>query len=333
MSAVPAVPVAEKVDRAMFEHDIRPGNRPVVLKGLVADWPVVRAARTSPEALGAYLKSFDAGRPAKVAICPASEQGRYFYNDDMSGMNYRSIPGTVTQVVDRLLADKGGGDSIYVQAIQADQHLPGMVAALPMPLVDGVRPRLWIGNSILTQTHFDESVNIACHVAGEKTFTLFPPEQVANLYPGPLDLTPAGVPVSMVDLDAPDLERFPNFKTALAAAQAARLEPGDALFIPALWWHHVRTTGPLNLLVNYWWNEVPAAAYSPFSTLYLAALSLKRVPADQRQAWRDLVNYFIFDEGGEPMGHLPDVPSVFQHDLTTEQMETYKRYFRENIKL
>ncbi|MEI9904555.1 MAG: hypothetical protein WDN06_11690 [Asticcacaulis sp.] len=57
------------------------------------------------------------------------------------------------------------------------------------------------------------------------------------------------------------------------------------------------------------------------------------MPADQRQAWRDLVNYFIFEEGGEPMGHLPDVPSVFQHDLTTEQLESYKRYFRENVKL
>ncbi len=103
------------------------------------------------------------------------------------------------------------GDSVYVQAIQADQHLPDLIRHLPMPLLDeGVHPRLWIGNSVLTQTHFDESVNIACHVAGDKVFTLFPPEQVANLYPGPLDLTPAGVPVSMVDLDAQDFERFPS---------------------------------------------------------------------------------------------------------------------------
>ncbi len=334
MSRFPAIPVAEKVDRATFEHEIKPGNRPVVLKGLVAGWPIVAAAQESPAALGAYLARFDTGRPAKVAICPASQKGRFFYNDTVSGMNYRNIPGTVTQVVNRLLAADSLGDSIYVQAIQADQYLPDLIRHLPMPLLDeDIHPRLWIGNSVLTQTHFDESVNIACHVAGDKVFTLFPPEQVANLYPGPLDLTPAGVPISMVDLDAPDFERFPKFHKALGHAQEARLEPGDALFIPALWWHHVRTTGPLNLLVNYWWNEVPAAAYSPFSTLYLAALSLKRVPADQRQAWRDLVNYFIFDEGGEPMGHLPDVPSVFQHDLTTEQMETYKRYFRENIKL
>ena len=44
-------------------------------------------------------------------------------------------------------------------------------------------------------------------VAGRRRFTLFPPEQVANLYIGPLDLTPAGQPVSLVDQAQPDLVR------------------------------------------------------------------------------------------------------------------------------
>ena len=35
----------------------------------------------------------------------------------------------------------------------------------------------------------------------------------------------------------------------------ADLEPGDAIYIPALWWHAVQATGELNVLVNYWWNE------------------------------------------------------------------------------
>ena len=79
-----------------------------------------------------------------------------------------------------------------------------------MPLLDpGVLPRLWLGNSLRTATHFDYASNIAVHVAGAKTFTLFPPDQAANLYPGPLDFTPAGEPISMVDFDAPDLVRYP----------------------------------------------------------------------------------------------------------------------------
>ncbi len=65
---------------------------------------------------------------------------------------------------------------------------------------------------------------------------LFPPEQAANLYVGPLDMTMAGQPTSMVDLEQPDLARFPRFASAQASAQMVLLEPGDAIYIPAMWW-------------------------------------------------------------------------------------------------
>ena len=54
---------------------------------------------------------------------------------------------------------------------------------------------------------------------------------MANLYPGPLENTPAGAVVSMVDFDDPDLERFPRFPQAMAEAWVADLEPGDAIYI------------------------------------------------------------------------------------------------------
>ena len=38
----------------------------------------------------------------------------------------------------------------------------------------------------------------------------------------------------------------------------ADLEPGDAIYIPTLWWHHVRSHSPLNILLNYWWQADPA---------------------------------------------------------------------------
>ncbi len=111
-----------------------------------------------------------------------------------------------------------------------------------MPLMDAdVRPRLWLGNAFLTPAHIDELDNLACVVAGRRRFTLFPPEQVRNLYIGLLDSTPAGAPVSMVSLKAPDFERYPR-REALAASRVTELEPGDALFIPAVWWHHVESS-------------------------------------------------------------------------------------------
>ena len=67
--------------------------------------------------------------------------------------------------------------------------------------------------------------NLACVVAGRRRVTLFPPAQLENLYIGPLDHTPAGQAVSLVDFHAPDPARFPKFTEALRHARGAVLEP------------------------------------------------------------------------------------------------------------
>lgn len=43
-----ACPVLTRVGRAQFFDEIVPAGRPVVMRGLVGDWPAVRAARQSP---------------------------------------------------------------------------------------------------------------------------------------------------------------------------------------------------------------------------------------------------------------------------------------------
>ncbi len=63
--------------------------------------------------------------------------------------------------------------------------------------------------------------------------------------------------MSLVQLHAPDFDRFPRFREALDAAVTAELEAGDAIYIPPLWWHHVQSLEPFNLLVNYWWHALP----------------------------------------------------------------------------
>ncbi len=213
--------------------------------------------------------------------------------------------------------------------------MPGLAADLDMTLVDTeVRPRLWLGTSVRTQTHFDLLDNIAVHVAGEKEFILFPPDQIANLYPGPIDFSPAGVPISMVQPDNPDLDRYPRFRHAMASATVARLEPGDALYLPALWWHYVATEGPLNMLVNYWWSERRSDIYPPITALYMAALSFKQMPAAERNGWAQILDYFIFERDGDPVEHLPPhMRSVFAANLTAGQLEQFKILFRQTTKL
>ncbi len=334
MPHLPSVPVAEKVDRAIFENEIKPLGQPVILKGLAGTWDCVERAAQSPRALGDYLKTCDTGRPLGVSICPAAFEGRFFYNADVTGFNFTNTERTLTQFVEMCLTGDSG-DAFYLQAAPVEQAAPGLAGGLGMPLLDAAAPpRLWLGNSLRTQTHFDQADNIAVHVAGEKVFTLFPPDQVANLYPGPIELTPAGVPISMVPFDAPDFERYPRFRQALDVAQEARLEPGDALYIPVLWWHHVATTGPLNMLVNYWWSERRPDTYSPVSALYMAALSYRHMPEAERQGWSALLDYFIFESAGDPVAHLPPhARSLFADDLSSAQMEKFKAVFRRAVKL
>lgn len=322
----------DNVTRELFETTIVPKNRPAILKGLIAHWPCVQAAKDSPEALGAYLKRFDSRKPGLVSVCAPELKGQFFYNEAMNGFNFRNFNQTISYAVDWLLNNqhKAEVEAVYLQALPVNVHFPTIGSDMDMPLLDSaVVPRVWLGNTLRTQTHFDLAQNIACHVAGEKVFTLFPPDQLANLYPGPLDRTPAGVPISLVSLEEPDFERFPRFQKALDVALQARLEPGDALYMPELWWHHVQTTGPLNMLVNYWWTENRGDLVSPFLPIYMAALSHKRLPPEQRAVWRDLYDYFICDSHGDPLpGMAKGTSTLFAPDLSPAQLNEYKLYLK-----
>jgi hypothetical protein len=143
-------------------------------------------------------------------------------------------------------------------------------------------------------------------LVGRRRFTLFPPEQVANLYPGPLDPTPGGQVVTMTDIDSPDFERFPGLREALEAAEVAELEPGDALYYPAMWWHQVNALDAFNVMVNYWWNVVPEYMDTPQNTLLHALLSLRDRPEAEKRAWRAMFDYYVFGPAERPAAHLPE---------------------------
>ena len=133
-----------------------------------------------------------------------------------------------------------------------------------MALLDpSIAPRIWLGNAVITPAHFDESANVACVVAGKPALHALS----AGTGPQPLHrprsaTRPTGTPISLVEFAKPDFERFPKFRDALGAAQVAELEPGDAIYIPPLWWHHVESLDRCNMLVNYWWKVRPAARRS-----------------------------------------------------------------------
>lgn len=291
-----------------FRDEIAAAERPAVLRGLVRDWPVVRAGSQSPRLLSDYLLRFDSGLAAKTLVGPPAIKGRFFYNDDLKSLNFERREENLRPALERLLAHLDDPDppALAIQAASARDYLPGFADENRNPILGAeIGPRLWIGNRITVATHFDPMLNIACVAAGRRRFTLFPPEQIGNLYIGPLDLTPAGAPVSLVSVTDPELERFPRYSQARAACETAELEPGDAIFIPYLWWHHVESLDPFNVLVNYWWDPAPSASIKPFVSIFHAMAAVAGLPPDQRRAWRAFFDHYVFRLDAEPGAHLP----------------------------
>jgi hypothetical protein len=289
-------------------------QRPTVLKGLACDWPLVREGLTSPAAAMTYLKGFYQGRPVAAFMGEPEIKGRFFYNDDVTALNFRAERARLDEVLDQLAAhlDDPAAPSFYIGSTDLDLYLPGLreqnslVLNHPMFMAQPYLASIWIGNRTTATAHHDMSHNIAVCAAGRRRFTLFPPEQVHNLYPGPLDPTPGGQVVSMVDFRDPDYDRYPRFRDAVANAEVAELEPGDVLFYPALWWHHVEALEAFNILVNYWWNTAPAYMDTPQNTLLHAILSLRDRPDAEKQAWKAMFDYYIFGPAGQAGAHLPE---------------------------
>jgi hypothetical protein len=299
------------VDDERFRREVLTQYRPVVLKGFVKHWPAVQRAMQSVESISSYLAGQDNGTPVDALMTRPEEGGRIFYTPDMNGFNFVRNQVSVSSVLEQLLryARFPKPPSVAIQSALIAQCLPGFLAENRMSaLGDAVPPRIWLGNTITTPAHFDESSNVACVVAGLRRFTLFPPEQIGNLYVGPLDYAPTGTPISMVSLSQPDFERFPRFREALAAAQVAELGPGDAIYIPPLWWHHVQSLGAFNMLVNYWWTGTPGSQPvidSAQDCLLHSLLSLRSLPQEQRAAWRVFFDHYVFGDAGEAAAHIP----------------------------
>jgi hypothetical protein len=302
-----AVRSIASVDAESFESKVASCYEPAILRQLVAQWPAVRAARESTVTLLDYLRRLDNGMPVRAWLGQPGIEGRYFYRPDMDGFNFAVAETRLRNLFDALTDPDQADRSIYLGSTPTSAILPQFAVENPLRIAveRGAEPRIWIGNSSRVAPHFDESDNIACVLSGRRSFILFPPDQVSNLYVGPIDQTVAGQPISMVDVEKPNFERFPKFREALDHAFVADLEPGDAIYIPALWWHGVKATGPLNILVNYWWSESPLDAGSPMLALGHGLLTLSQLPEEKRLAWRSLFDHFVFRMNGDPAAHSP----------------------------
>lgn len=322
------------VDRTQVAAALRGLEAPRVIRGLVADWPLVECARRSATAAMEHLLRFDAGQPLQALVAPPEANGRFFYNADLTGFNFRPERVVLSAVLDTLrrLQEVPTPPAVYVGSTTLDTYLPGFCAANPMPgLPVDALASLWLGNRSRIAAHHDAPDNLACVVAGRRRFTLFPPEQVGNLYIGPIDFTPAGQAVSLVDFAAPDFKRYPRFAAALEAAQVVELDAGDALFIPSLWWHQVEGLDAFNALVNYWWRDQPAWREPPMSALMLAMLSLRGLPPAQRVGWAALFEHYVFAEPERAAAHIPEHARRVLGTLDPQRADELRERLRQRL--
>jgi hypothetical protein len=318
-----AIRAVGKVSPERFREEIFAEGEPVVMKGQVAEWPAVAASGSARE-MARYVRQFDRGTPVQVIVGRPEIEGRFFYTDAIDGLNFTRKNRTISGSVDRLLAmqDRDDAGALYVESTPIAEYLPGFEVANRLGIApESAVPRIWIGNRATVQTHFDLKENIACAVAGRRRFSLFPPDQTPNLYPGPFELTLSGPPVSMVRMEQPDFEKYPRFREALRHMRVADLEPGDAVYIPYMWWHRVQALEPFNILVNYWWDEAGTAQGSPFDVLLHALLLIRDMPERQRKAWRILFDNYVFGTYGDPLAHLPEQAhgTLGRHDDRTRE--------------
>ena len=287
---------------------LRQESEPFVIRGIASDWPLVHAGSKSPGEARSYLLEHARDRPFTVNIGEPAAGDRLFYDSEMQ-MNFRIGRASLADIFKGLTDNEGRAAApvIYLSSIDMFDFFDGLHEANHLDL--GSREPLasiWIGNRSRVAPHNDVPNNVAVCVVGRRRFTLFPPDQFANLYLGPIDHTPAGRPVSMVDLADPDLGRFPHFSEALAHAQVAELEPGDAIFIPSLWWHQVEALGTFNILVNYWWRDVPRFLGNPQDALHHAMLSIRDLDPAAKRLWKAMFDHYVFENGEKVTGHIPE---------------------------
>lgn len=212
------------------------GHRsPELLRGLVADAPMI--SRWTPE----YLAQLAGDRQVDVVI-GERESG---------AARYATL--ALADVFRRQLGE-ADGEPIYLKEFDLLGALPALVPDAQLARVERPGHRsvhhAWISDrGARTGYHYDLLDNVLTQVRGRKRATLVPPELGPSMYRS--DRFDLYARLSEVDGFAPDLRRFPRFALAKAVEKSFELGPGDALFIPAGWWHRVESNTPSISLAGF----------------------------------------------------------------------------------
>ena len=217
----------EALSRDEFVQRYVRGCRPVVITGLARDWPALR--RWSPEYLKQHFGHLQVEVQAERQADPQYEQNKLLHR--------RSV--RLADFVDQVLA-AGRSNDMYLTAnnelLRRPEFAPLLrdIGSLPDYVDAAQLPNscsFWFGPAgTVTPLHHDTLMLFHTQVVGRKRWRFISPLETPRLY-NYFDV------YSPIDIDRPDLHRYPDF--AQVKVLEVVVEPGETMFLPLGWWHQV----------------------------------------------------------------------------------------------
>jgi len=228
---------------------------PVVITGAMEHWPA-RADRNWNNL--AYLKSVAGPRTVPIEI------GSSYTHEDWTQQLVTFSDFLEKYVASTSSPEAGGERTGYlaqhqlfeqIPQLSRDICIPDYCFAYVEPEEEGgeenneVTVNAWFGpKGTVSPNHFDPSENFLSQAVGCKYIRLYSPACTDHLYPFPDKLLHN---TSQVQIDSPDLAKFPLFSKA--EYTECVLRPGDMLYIPKGWWHYVRSLS-ISFSVSFWFK-------------------------------------------------------------------------------
>uniref|UniRef100_A0A3B3ZM23 Lysine-specific demethylase 8 n=1 Tax=Periophthalmus magnuspinnatus TaxID=409849 RepID=A0A3B3ZM23_9GOBI len=234
-----AIPRLKCPSLESFKSDYLLPLKPVILEGTIDHWPALNDHPWSIE----YLRSVAGCRTVPIEV------GSRYTDEEWS-----QTLTTVNEFIDKFILNKGVG---YLAQHQLFDQIPELKEDIRIPDYcclgdteeEHITVNAWFGpGGTVSPLHQDPQQNLLAQVVGSKYIRLYSPEHTDKLYPHQSSLL---YNTSQVDVENPDMERFPEFTEA--PYLECVLRPGDVLFIPVQHWHYVRSL-ELSFSVSFWWT-------------------------------------------------------------------------------
>lgn len=240
---VATIETIEKPSRKQFKRAFEERRKPVVIKGLLSDWPAMEKWSTD------YFRKKIGDVIVPVRVKPKSAPPGFFAGNPNEKLPLKRM--LVSDYID--LFEKSQTTDVYLAGTSIPDYFPNLEKDIQMlPYIDPghkLRKQFWLGiKGTVAPLHLDIWDNFLCQITGEKRLVLFDPRDVSNLYP--YHALSAAPHISKVNLDTATSEEFPLLDGLVG--YEAIVESGDVLYMPPGWWHQVWTTKD-SIAVNFWW--------------------------------------------------------------------------------